>query len=76
VKAAIVLVVLLTGCAHQDVQRPQPISTNTTVYRLSTPTCEVPEPSDDKLKQALKSRDEWKRYAESLEQLPAAKPSR
>lgn len=75
-RAALVVVLVLTGCAHKDIPRPQPVATHTTVYRYSTTACDTPEPMDAKLRQALKSRDEWKRYAESLEKLPDAKPSK
>lgn len=75
-KGLLVAALVLTGCAHQVVPRPQPIATHTTIHRYTSPVCETPEPMDNRLKQALKSRDEWKRYAESLEKLPAAKPSR
>lgn len=69
-------VVLLAGCAHKDLPVPPVPATHTTVYKLSSQSCAPVEPDSDKLKQALKSRDEWKRYAESLEKLPDAKPSK
>lgn len=70
----LLVVVLLAGCAHKDLPAPSVSATHTTVYRYSTPICEPKDSDSAQLKQALKSRDEWKRYAESLEKLPAAKP--
>ncbi|MGY2183294.1 hypothetical protein [Pseudomonas agarici] len=66
----LLIFMLLTGCAQTEPARPA--DTHTTVYRYTSHACE-PDKSGGQLKAALKSRDEWKRYAESLEQLPAAK---
>lgn len=73
-KALLVAALALAGCAHQEAPK-QPASTHTTVYRYSSTACEASEPIDNRLKQALKSRDEWKHYAESLEKLTTAKPT-
>jgi hypothetical protein len=72
----LLLVVLLAGCAHKDLSAPPFPVTHTTVYKLSSQSCAPADSDSAKLKQALKSRDEWKRYAESLEKLPDAKPSK
>lgn len=48
--------------------------TPTPIVRECDCDCEPVEPIRRKLRQAMKAAAEWKRYAESLEQLPAVKP--
>lgn len=77
-RRALVVVFLLAGCAPKDVIQPQPQTTNTTVYRYSSsPKMCTPQPVSDsaELRRVTKSRDEWKRYAESLELLLPAEKS-
>ncbi|WP_443700325.1 hypothetical protein [Pseudomonas sp.] len=74
-KCLLIAVVLLAGCAQQQIPQEQPQVTKTTVYRYVSAACAPAEDLSGQLRQALKSRDQWKRYAESLEQLPAAKKS-
>ncbi|WP_448144596.1 hypothetical protein [Pseudomonas silesiensis] len=66
-----VVLLLLTGCAQKETITELPKATLTTVYRYTSEVC---EPADkEQLRQAIKSRDQWKRYAERLEKLPGAK---
>lgn len=72
-KRALIVLMLLTGCAQKEtIQEPTKVS-HTTVYRFISEPCVPVAGQSEQLRQALKSRDQWKRYAESLEQLPAAK---
>ena len=64
---------LLTGCAQKETIQEPPAVQRTTVYRYVSGQCVADEGQSAQLRGALKSRDQWKRYAESLEQLPAAK---
>ncbi|OBY91167.1 hypothetical protein A6723_024230 [Pseudomonas sp. AU11447] len=71
----LLLIVLLAGCAQQErVQLPSRPYVPTPVVRHCDCQCEPIEPIRRKLRQAMKDAAEWKRYAESLEQLPAVKP--
>jgi anti-sigma factor ChrR (cupin superfamily) len=70
VKLLLIVLMLLTGCAQKETIQEQPKVYRTTVYRYVSDQC-VDQSSA--LREALKSRDHWKRYAERLEQLPAAK---
>lgn len=66
---------LLTGCAQKEtIQEPLKVQ-RTTVFRYVSGQCVPDEGQSAQLREALRSRDQWKRYAESLEQLPAAKTS-
>ena len=72
-KRLLIVLMLLTGCAQKEtIQEPLKVQ-RTTVYRYVSGQCVPDDGQSAALRQALKSRDEWKRYAESLEQLPAAK---
>jgi hypothetical protein len=64
-------VLLLAGCAQQDAGTRQPAEHKTTIFRFtSAPSvCPEPEPPKAALRRVTKSRDDWKRYAESLEKL-------
>jgi len=75
VKCLLIAVVLLAGCAQQQIPQDPPQAIQTTVYRYSSAACVPAEDLSGQLRQALKSRDQWKRYAESLEAVPAAKMS-
>lgn len=68
-----VVLLLLTGCAQKGTAPELPKATLTTVYRYTSEACEPAAPDNEQLRQAIKSRDQWKRYAESLEKLPGAK---
>lgn len=68
-----VVLLLLTGCAQKETTTELPKATLTTVYRYTSEACEPAAPDNEQLRQAIKSRDQWKRYAESLEKLPGAK---
>jgi hypothetical protein len=75
VKRFLIVLMLLAGCAQKEViQEPRKVE-RTTVYRYISDPCVADDGQSDRLREALKSRDQWKRYAESLEQLPAAKTS-
>ncbi|VVN74219.1 hypothetical protein [Pseudomonas fluorescens] len=68
-----VVLLLLTGCAQKETTTELPKPTLTTVYRYTSEACEPAALDNEPLRQAIKSRDQWKRYAESLEKLPGAK---
>ena len=68
-----IVLMLLAGCAQTDTITEPPKVQHTTVYRYTSEPCVPVEGQSEQLRKALKSRDDWKRYAESLEQLPAAK---
>lgn len=77
-RCALVVVFMLAGCAPKEMVVPPPQTTNTTVYRYaSSPKMCTPQVSVDtaELRRVTKSRDEWKRYAESLEALTPASTS-
>ena len=69
-RCALVVVLLLTGCAQKD---PEPVGApghKTTIYRFTSAPSDCPKPESSKdIKRVTKSRDDWKRYAESLEKL-------
>lgn len=67
----LIVLILLTGCAHKETIREPVKVQRTTVYRYVSEQCQPDQ--DERLREALKSAKEWKRYAESLEKLPAAK---
>jgi hypothetical protein len=73
VKRLLIVLMLLTGCAQKETIQEPPKVQRTTVYRYGSGQCVADQGKSDQLREALKSRDQWKRYAESLEQLPAAK---
>jgi hypothetical protein len=62
---------MLAGCAQQDSATPPPTEHKTTVFRFTSAPSVCPEPESPKaaLKRMTKSRDDWKRYAESIEKL-------
>jgi hypothetical protein len=63
---------LLAGCAPREVIHDPRPAQHTTVYRFTSAptTCPRPEAaSEAELRRVTKSRDDWKRYAESLEKL-------
>jgi hypothetical protein len=71
VKRLLIVLILLTGCAQKEaIQEPLKVH-RTTVYRYTSEQCQPGQ--EERLREALKSAREWKRYAESLEKLPAAK---
>lgn len=72
-KRLLIVLMLLTACAQKETIQEPPKVQRTTVYRYVSGQCVPDDSQTTALRQALKSRDEWKRYAESLEQLPAAK---
>ncbi|MBU0523484.1 MULTISPECIES: hypothetical protein [unclassified Pseudomonas] len=72
-KRLLIVLMLLTGCAQKETIQEPPQAHRTTVYRYTNESCEPAEPDNEQLRQALKSRDQWKRYAERLEKLPGAK---
>jgi len=70
VNRALVVVLLLTGCAQKELPPAPVMPVRTTVYRFAQ--CEPPTESA-RLREALRDAAEWKRYAERLEKLPSAK---
>ena len=75
-KRLLIVLMLLTGCAQKETIQEPPTVHRTTVHRYVSGQCVADEGQTAQLREALKSpesRDQWKRYAESLEQLPAAK---
>ena len=72
-KRLLIVLMLLTGCAQKETIQEPPTVHRTTVHRYVSGQCVADEGHAAQLREALKSRDQWKRYAESLEQLPAAK---
>jgi hypothetical protein len=67
----LVLFLLLAGCAQQAVPvDPTPEQESKPI----TVTCEPFTANTAQLKRVTKSRDDWKRYAESLERLPLTIP--
>jgi hypothetical protein len=65
------VVLLLAGCAPREVIQPgRPVS-HTTINRYTSAPSDCPKPTtkDTELRRVTASRDEWKRYAESLEKL-------
>lgn len=72
-KRLMVVVILLAGCA-QEALPPRPAHPHTTVYQYTSASATCPEPLSPKanLRAMTKSRDEWKKYAESLETLMPA----
>ncbi|UQI33077.1 hypothetical protein M3M50_10750 [Pseudomonas bijieensis] len=67
----LIVLILLTGCVHKEAIQEPPKVQRTTVYRYISEQCQPGQ--EERLREALKSAREWKRYAESLEKLPAAK---
>lgn len=59
-KRLLIVAALLCGCTQQPAAHPAN-------YRHTATACEPSASYAAKLRAALKSRDEWKRYAESLE---------
>lgn len=70
-KRLLIVLILLTGCVHKEAIQEPPKVHRTTVYRYVSEQCQPGQ--KERLREALKSAREWKRYAESLEKLPAAK---
>lgn len=66
------MVLALAGCAPREVIHDPRLTQHTTVYRYTSAPAICPKPenaSDAELRRVTKSRDDWKRYAESLEKL-------
>ena len=68
----LIVIFLIAGCTTKHVQPPQ---ITYTVSGLTASNCAPSDRLARQLREALKSRDEWKLYAERLEKLPAAKIS-
>lgn len=68
-----VVLLLLTGCAQKETTTESPRASLTTTYRYTNEACEPAAPDNEQLSRAIESRNQWKRYAESLEKLPGAK---
>jgi len=66
----LIVIFLIAGCTTKHVPPPQ---ITYTVSGLTASNCAPSDRLARQLREALKSRDEWKRYAERLEKLPAAK---
>lgn len=71
-RIVLIVMFLITGCATKHVPPPK---ITYTVSGLTASNCASSERLTRQLREALKSRDEWKRYAERLEKLPATKTS-
>lgn len=69
-RIVLIVMFLIAGCTNRPL--PAPSITFTPVGLAST-NCIPNERLARQLQEALKSRGEWKRYAEALEKLPAAK---
>ena len=71
-KTLLIVVMLLTGCVQKEtIKEPSQVH-RTTVYRYVSGQCVPDDDQSAALRNALKSRDRWKRYAERLEKLPGA----
>ena len=70
-RCALVVVLMLAGCAQQGAVTTPPAQHKTTVFRFTSAPSICPEPESPKaaMRRMTKSRDDWKRYAESLEKL-------
>ncbi|WP_144425238.1 hypothetical protein [Pseudomonas fluorescens] len=71
-KRLLIVLMLLTGCAQTETIQEPPKVQRTTIYRYISAPCLPDGHQNTALRDALKSRDHWKRYAESLEKLPGA----
>lgn len=69
-RIVLIVMFLIAGCTTKHVPPPQIAYT---VSGLTASNCAPSERLARQLREALKSRDAWKHYAERLEQLPAAK---
>ena len=69
-RIALIVVFLITGCTNKPAPPPQ---ITFTASRLAASNCVPSERLARQLREALKSRDDWKGYAERLEKLHAAK---
>ena len=69
-RIVLIVVFLIAGCTNKPTPPPQ---ITFTASGLTASNCVPSERLARQLREALKSRDEWKRYAERLEKLPAAK---
>jgi hypothetical protein len=76
VRCVLLAALLVAGCA--PVERVKAPANHTTIYRYTSHACESPlkpnsntntKADDVELRKMTKSRDDWKRYAESLELL-------
>lgn len=72
-KILLIVLMLLTGCAQKETIKEPAQVHRTTVFRYVSAKCVPDDNQSTALRQALKSRDRWKRYAERLEKLPGAK---
>ncbi len=70
-RIVLIVMFLIAGCTTKHIPPPQ---ITYTVSGLAASNCAPSERLARQLREALKSRDEWKLYAERLEKLPAAKP--
>lgn len=69
-KIVLIVVFLIAGCTNRPTSPPSITFAHT---GLAAANCIPTERLTRQLQEALKSRGEWKRYAEILEKLPAAK---
>lgn len=69
-RIVLIVMFLIAGCTNKPLPPPKIIYS---VSGLTASTCASPDRLTRQLREALKSRDEWKLYAERLEKLPAAK---
>ncbi|MCA4961016.1 hypothetical protein [Pseudomonas sp. Y24-6] len=72
-KILLIVLMLLTGCAQKETIKEPAQVHRTTIHRYVSTQCAPDDDHATALRQALNSRDRWKRYAESLEKLPGAK---
>ncbi|WP_157383926.1 hypothetical protein [Pseudomonas asplenii] len=69
-KTVLIVIFLIAGCTNRPTS---PSSITFAPSGLAATSCIPTERLTRQLREALKSRAEWKRYAEILEKLPAAK---
>lgn len=69
-RIVLIVMFLIAGCTTKHAPPPK---INYTVSGLTASSCAPSDRLARQLREALKSRDEWKLYAERLEKLPVAK---